>query len=311
MEKKIEIVSVIIRLALLLLSICHVSMATKQTYIVQMRKSEKLSNLKDHTQWYTSSLRSVSPSAKVIYSYNNTINGFCVALTDEEAQAMKESDDVLSVQPDAIYELHTTRTPYFLGLDEKGVQLPNLNDASKVIIGVLDTGVSPESESYNDMGYGPIPKKWKGGCSTKRMCNKKLVGARYFMKGYENYLNHSHRQFNNSQESKSPQDTEGHGTHTSSTAGGSIVGNASLLGFGKGNARGMANYARLAMYKVCWLGGCFSSDILAAMDRAIDDGVDVLSLSIGGSTAPYFYYDVIVEINTIMEVKNKSKKMMF
>ncbi|KAL3617364.1 hypothetical protein CASFOL_038777 [Castilleja foliolosa] len=246
MEKKIDIPTLlVIKIALLLLfSICHVSIAKKHTYIIHMVKS-KLPSLEDHTQFYTSSLASVS-TAEIIYPYKNTIHGFSASLTEQEALAMGQREDVLSVRLDTIYQLHTTRTPHFLGLDNKHVKLPNLKAASKVIIGVLDTGFSPGSESYDDAGFGPVPNKWKGGCENASLskCNKKLVGARYFMKGYESYLVETGSQFPKG-ESKSPVDTDGHGTHTSSTAGGSAVRNASLLGFGKGTARGMANLLEL------------------------------------------------------------------
>lgn len=88
----------------------------------------------------------------------------------------------------------------------------------------------------------------------------------------------------------SPRDALGHGTHTSSIAAGSLVRNASYKGLGVGMARGGAPRALLAMYKVCWNingGQCASADMLKAFDEAINDGVDVLSLSIGGSV-PFF-----------------------
>lgn len=91
----------------------------------------------------------------------------------------------------------------------------------------------------------------------------------------------------------SPRDSEGHGTHTASTAAGNLVPSASLLGLGSGTARGGVPSARIAVYKVAWNepGNTIDDyDVLAAFDEAISDGVDVISLSIGSSRPlPYFH----------------------
>ncbi|KNA20654.1 hypothetical protein SOVF_050340 [Spinacia oleracea] len=124
----------------------------------------------------------------------------------------------------------------------------------------------------------PVPSNFKGVCDggenfPPSLCNKKIVGVRYFagmMSKTEN-------------KSLSARDDFGHGTHTASTiAGRTLNQNVSFFGYAKGEATGMAPKARLAIYKVCWSFGCSSSDVLAGIDKAVEDGVDVISLSLGG-----------------------------
>ncbi|GJN24902.1 hypothetical protein PR202_gb12678 [Eleusine coracana subsp. coracana] len=91
-----------------------------------------------------------------------------------------------------------------------------------------------------------------------------------------------------------PIDDEGHGTHIASTAAGRVVRNASLYGLANGTARGAVPGARLAIYKVCLYNtGCASEDILAAMDDAIADGVDVISASLSAHTAREYPDDAL------------------
>ncbi|KAL2505844.1 Subtilisin-like protease SBT1.7 [Abeliophyllum distichum] len=260
----------------------------QKTYIVHMDKSLMPESSNDHLQWYDSSLKLVSDSASMLYTYNNVIHGYSARLTSEEARLLEEQPGILSVQEEVRYELHTTRSPEFLGL-LKDAAVTESNTMSEVIIGVLDTGVWPESSSFDDRELGPVPSGWKGECEVgktfyKSSCNRKLIGARSFSQGYEEAFG----PIDETAESNSPRDDDGHGTHTATTAAGSAVVGASLFGYAAGTARGMARHARLAAYKVCWLGGCFSSDILAAMEKAIEDGVNILSLSLGGSVTDYF-----------------------
>ncbi|KAI3822169.1 hypothetical protein L1987_09753 [Smallanthus sonchifolius] len=72
-----------------------------------------------------------------------------------------------------------------------------------------------------------------------------------------------------------------------------VVPNASLFGFGKGAAVGVAPKARIAVYKICWGEICQESDILAGLDKAVEDGVHVISISIGGSAIRPFHLDPI------------------
>ncbi|KAL3291252.1 subtilisin-like protease SBT1.7 [Colletotrichum asianum] len=251
------------------------------------------------------SLQSVSADpAAVIYTYEHTINGYAAKITDDQANALRAQPDVLSVRPDKVYHLHTSRTPAFLGLLDSeallgrshvvdtGMYLDARDDVngtsaeSNLVVGIFDTGVWPENPSYKDDGMPPVPSHWKGECETgpdfpATSCNKKLVGARAFYKGYVAAVTNGTGAFNWTGESQSPRDDDGHGTHTSTTSAGNEVPNASLFGQASGTARGMAKDARIAMYKVCWKEGCFDSDILSAFDQAIADGVNVMSLSLG------------------------------
>lgn len=291
-----------VAILVLFMGLCDASSSLKSTYIVHMAKSEMPESFEHHTLWYESSLQSVSDSAEMMYTYENAIHGFSTRLTPEEARLLESQTGILAVLPEVKYELHTTRTPQFLGLDKNAEMFPESSSGNEVVVGVLDTGVWPESKSFNDAGFGPIPTTWKGACETgtnftASNCNKKLIGARFFSKGVEAMLG----PIDETTESKSPRDDDGHGTHTSSTAAGSVVPDASLFGYASGTARGMATRARVAVYKVCWKGGCFSSDILAAIDKAISDNVNVLSLSLGGGMSDYFRDSVAIGAFSAME----------
>ncbi|GJT35285.1 subtilisin-like protease SBT5.3 [Tanacetum coccineum] len=237
----------------------------------------------------------------IFYSYTRHINGFAAILDDEEAIQLAKNPKVASVFLNRGRKLHTTRSWDFMGLETNGV-IPSGSIWKKarfgenIIIGNLDTGVWPESKSFSDEGMGPIPSKWKGVCQNGAdasfHCNRKLVGARYFNKGYASIVGHLNSSFD------SPRDHEGHGSHTLSTAGGNFVSDASVFGYGNGTAKGGSPNARVAAYKVCFppVNGneCFDADILAAFDMAIQDGVDVLSVSLGGDAVPFFNDSVAI-----------------
>ncbi|KAJ6980525.1 hypothetical protein NC653_028353 [Populus alba x Populus x berolinensis] len=233
---------------------------------------------------------------KIFYSYTNSINGFAAVLEEEEASALAKHPDVVSVFLNKARKLHTTNSWSFLGLEKDGVVPPSslwkkARYGEDAIIGNLDTGVWPESKSFSDEGLGPVPSKWRGICqnATKEgvPCNRKLIGARYFNKGYGSIVGHLNSSF------QTARDIEGHGTHTLSTAAGNFVPGANVFGNGKGTAKGGSPRARVAAYKVCWPavgvneGGCYEADILAGFDVAISDGVDVLSVSLGGAIDEY------------------------
>ncbi|KAK7396662.1 hypothetical protein VNO78_17818 [Psophocarpus tetragonolobus] len=213
-----------------------------------------------------------------IHSYGKSFNGFVARLLPHEAERLQEEDSVISVFPNTYRQLHTTRSWDFLGMPLNLKR--NSNVESNIIVGVLDTGIWVDCPSFNDKGYGPPPRRWKGKCQTGAnftACNKKVIGAKYF----------NLEDSNTGSDNMSPADDIGHGTHTASTAAGAAVKGASVYGIGKGTARGGVPSARIAMYKVCWSSGCSDMDMLAGFDEAIADGVNFLSVSIGGPSRDF------------------------
>ncbi|XP_010496905.1 PREDICTED: subtilisin-like protease SBT4.14 [Camelina sativa] len=214
-----------------------------------------------------------------VHSYTKAFNAFAAKLSPNEAKKMMEMEEVFGVYRNEYRQLHTTKSWDFVGLPLTAKR--HVKTERDVIIGVLDTGITPESESFQDHGLGPPPAKWKGSCGPYTNftgCNNKIIGAKYF----------KHDGNVPTGEIRSPIDIDGHGTHTSSTVAGVLVSNASLYGIANGTARGAVPSARLAMYKVCWArSGCADMDILAGFEAAIHDGVDIISISIGGPIADY------------------------
>ncbi|KAL5707492.1 hypothetical protein ACHQM5_018390 [Ranunculus cassubicifolius] len=263
------------------------SQDTPKNFIIHVSKSHRPATFTSLHHWYTTTLTSLPPphhSKKLLYTYQHAFHGFSAHLTDTQADILRNIPGILKVTRDRIAHLHTTRTPQFLGLSNSSGIWVDSKYADDVIIGVLDTGIWPECRSFNDAGLSPIPAKWKGGCVTTSdfpvsACNKKLIGAKFFSIGYEAEM--GLKIGNKLGETRSPRDTEGHGTHTASTAAGSVVKDVGFYDLARGEARGMASNARLAIYKTCWKDGCSGADILAALDQAVDDGVDVVSISVG------------------------------
>ncbi|PIA49723.1 hypothetical protein AQUCO_01300461v1 [Aquilegia coerulea] len=245
----------------------------------ELPKGNHITSSSLHTSMLEDVLGSGSAAKEsLVYSYGRSFKGFAAKLSDEEAAMFEGMDGVVSVLPNTKLPLHTTRSWDFMGLTKSYIS--QSEGGGDVIVGMLDTGIWPESKSFDDEGFGPPPVKWKGTCQTADnfTCNNKIIGARFYKS--EDY---------DSSDFKSPRDSLGHGSHTASTVAGQVVDGASYYGLATGVARGGLPRARLAVYKVCWYCGCPLADILAAFDDAIADGVDIISVSLGSEVAlPYF-----------------------
>ncbi|KAA8526070.1 hypothetical protein F0562_007830 [Nyssa sinensis] len=104
--------------------------------------------------------------SSILYSYRHGFSGFAARLTESQAEKISEFPGVVQVFPNRIHNVHTTRSWDFLGVNHHSPK--NILTKSKMgdgmIIGVIDSGVWPESRSFSDEGMGPVPSHWKGIC---------------------------------------------------------------------------------------------------------------------------------------------------
>ncbi|KAM2294770.1 hypothetical protein ACFX1S_034646 [Malus domestica] len=288
------------------------SLASKNVYIVYMgerQHGEPELVSESHHQTLSSVFGSKEAAKEsILYNYKHGFSGFAAVLTPCQAKLIADSPGVVHVIPNRILNLHTTRSWNFLEVNShirNGI-LSKSQSGIGSIIGIMDTGIWPESESFRDEGMGDAPSRFRGICQegekfNRSHCNRKIIGARWYSKGYE--AEFGNLSTSDEFEYLSPRDAAGHGTHTSSTAAGDSIENASYKGLSAGLARGGAPSARLAVYKVCWAtGGCSSADLLAAFDDAIYDGVDVLSVSLGSPPPLSSYVEDAVAIGSFHAV---------
>lgn len=227
-----------------------------------------------------------------LYSYHYLINGFAVLVTSQQAEKLSRRREVANVVLDFSVRTATTHTPQFLGLPQGAwVQEGGYEYAGEgIVIGFIDTGIDPTHQCFADdiseIPY-PVPAHFSGICEVtpdfpSGSCNRKLIGARHFAASAI-----TRGIFNASQDYASPFDGDGHGTHTASIAAGNHGIPVIVAGHHFGNASGMAPRSHIAVYKALYKSfGGFAADVVAAIDQAAQDGVDVISLSITPNRRP-------------------------
>lgn len=258
-------------------------------------------------------------SADVLYRYTEAINGIAVKLTRAQAQKVSRLDGVAAVQVDFERELTTDKGPEWIGAPTvwDGTNVPagfEGNQGEGVIVGILDSGLNPANPSFHDVvpeseggdGYdhtNPLGAgNYLGMCDPANTaqyvanwgCNDKLIG----------YYN-----FENPAAGGNPRDDvyddDGHGSHTGSTTAGNQVDATAYAAEGTPNEfsvtstiKGVAPHANIIGYDVCD-GGCQGFSILASINQAILDDVDVINYSIGSAAAsnPWTDPDAVAFLN--------------
>jgi subtilisin family serine protease len=229
---------------------------------------------------------------KPVHRYRNATNGFATSLSQEEAAALRKMPNVISVEVDKVQRLLTDSGPRWIGADKvhAGTAGYPASGGEGVVVGVIDTGINWDHDSFSDPGQGlsSASGKWDhvnpyglqlGLCSLSQVrCNDKLVGVYDFVKDVPGTTQ--------IEENTNGKDNIDHGSLSASIVAGNPGVDFAPYG-------GVAPNANIISYRVCFLGdvngpdgdSCQGSAILSAIDQALADGVDVVNYSIGDPSA--------------------------
>ena len=134
----------------------------RKTYIVHMDKAAMPAPFSTHHHWYMSTLSSLSsPDGDApthLYTYNHVMDGFSAVLSQTHLKNLQKMPGHHGTYLETFGHLHTTHTLKFLGLKKHAGLWPAAGFGSDVIVGVIDSGVWPESPSFKDDGMPPVPE---------------------------------------------------------------------------------------------------------------------------------------------------------
>ena len=238
---------------------------------------------------FTSALAARVPGAKVGRALRIVYGGIALRVPADRVATLLRLPGVVAVQRDTLQQPRTDAVASFIGAttvtDDIGGVTGTAGEGT--IFADLDTGIWPEHPSFVDHGNlapapaaaSPRPCLFGDNPLTPAadpfVCNNKVIGGAPFLDAYHAVVGDEHFV-------GTARDSEGHGTHTASTAAGGPVANAPIFGIERGPLAGVAPGAHILVYKVCGPQGCFASDSAAAVAQSIVDGADVINFSIGG-----------------------------
>ena len=229
--------------------------------------------------------RNAAPKdVKVTDSYSKVWNGVAVKAEDKDLDKILKAKNVKAVFP-----VLASKPPKEPAQKEDGK--PNLNVSGEltgvtearnklgltgkgVKIGIIDTGIDIDHPAFGGSG---VP-----GSAT--FPTSKVVAGYDFVGDEYNGSSSSEKYNPVPKPDPLPKDCMGHGTSVASIA----AGNDAAKKF-----KGVAPDAKLGVYKIAGCEGGFDSDVLlAAMERATKDGMDVVNMSLGLPFASWPNYPV-------------------
>lgn len=204
------------------------------------------------------------------FVYRHALNGVTLDLSPAEARELATVPGIRSVTLPPRRFLQTDQGPQWINADEiwSGAATGTPRRGEGIVVGVIDTGINRGHTAFGANGLSNPLGGFRGYCAgTPSACNNKLVGLWDFTGGNAGGL-------------ADPVDDDGHGTHTAATAAGNAFSGLS----------GVAPNANIIAYKACPADECETPALVASIEQAIVDGVDVINYSIGGGPEdPWLY----------------------
>ena len=205
---------------------------------------------------------------QVQHRYSTVLNGLALTVPASELASLESTDGVVRVYPNVAYHALRSSSPGFIGAPALwGQTLASAGNGIK--IGIIDDGLDKTHPYFSARGYRMPPGFPKG---QKSLTSAKVIVARAFAPRTPKWK-YSKRAFD-------PLNSD-HATHVAGIAAGNYRTQAS-----GGRISGVAPKAYLGNYKVLTVPSGFglngnSAEIVAGIEAAVRDGMDVINLSLG------------------------------
>jgi len=240
--------------------------------------------------------RALGRPLKPGFVYDVVANAVSLELSEAEARQLAKLPGVRRVSRDFARRLMSDAGPRWIGADRLwDGSLGASTRGAGIVVGVIDTGINRTHPSFAERGpvdgfnhTNPLSRQF-GLCATQPgLCNNKLIGIYDF--SICTGVHASSRCTN--RETDDGRDVDGHGSHVASTAVGNVLNVSFNLPTGtvQRQLSGVAPHASLISYKACEkpqsseeTGSCRGTWLLAALNQAAADRVQVLNYSIGGT----------------------------
>ena len=227
------------------------------------------------------------------FDFQFAFNGFAVELSAKEARAYASLEGVAAVTRETFETMSTDNGPSWIGAPTIWNGGHDGSRGEGAVIAILDSGINHDHPSFadvgddgydheNPLGSGNYLKGSYCDVEDSSFCNDKLIGAWNMVQ-------------DDDEDPDSPEDSDGHGSHTASTAAGNVVLGATIVAPTATLSRdisGVAPHANIIAYDVC-IDTCPQSALLAAVEQVVIDsgnlpnGIASLNYSISGGTNPY------------------------